>query len=298
MPEYTENDFDDSFNTRVRESMNTTTTTNNSTLAVDLDDVGNTDASVNDSGNVTAGLDNVGNVDSHDSSTGIDGSYNDWSDNSVDDHSDNSTNDSGNDNSSSWIEGSYNSHLDESVDDHSIDVGAREYNTGFGNLTLGGGGGGGGDVWVNNQNTIVDQSFNANVDGWGGYEGGSSAVVASGNGAMAAGGDLNLSQVTDRSTNFTAQGDVNVGNETRTTNIVDSYNEETDASSWTDSSTHLDVSDSYNDESASYTAENSFNDELTSQSESTWDIDADVIWGSEDVAIVDAPMTDMAFDGS
>jgi hypothetical protein len=298
MPDYTETDFDDAFNTRVRESFNTTTTTSSSTVGVDLDDVGNTDASVNDSGNTAANLDNVGNVDSNDTSTSVDGSFNDWSDNSTDDNSDNSWNDSGNDNSSSSIDGSYNSHLDESVDDHSIDVGMRDYSTGFGSLSLGGSGGGGGDVWVNNQNTIVDQSFNASADGWGGAEGGSTAVVASGNGAIAGGNDVTISQSVDRSTNFTAQGDVNIGNETRETNIVDSYNEHVDSSSWTDSSTHTDVDDSYNDNSQSWTADNSFNEELASQTENTWDIDADVIWGSEDVAIVDAPTADMAFDGS
>lgn len=327
MADHFDNDIDDSFSSRVRDSHNTTSTTTNNTVGVDLDDVGNTDASTNGSGNLAADLDNVGNVDSHDSSTGVTGSFNDWSDNSVNDWSDNSSvdnsdnsdndasdnsmtdnsdhsvNGSYNDESSSLIEGSYNSYMDESVDDHSVDVGTRDYSTGIGSIDLGGGGGGGGDVWVNNQNTIVDQSSNGyggSGDGYAalsGAEGGSSAVVASGSGAIAAGNDVKLSQSVDHSSNISAHGDVNLGNETRITTISDSYNETTDASSWTDSSTHLDVDGSYNTDTASWSATNSFNDELTSHTESTWDVDADVIWGSEDAAIdVAVPTVDDGMD--
>ncbi|MET0296149.1 MAG: hypothetical protein ABW024_02010 [Microbacterium sp.] len=299
MADYTETDFDDSFNSKVRDSNNTANTTTNSNLAVDLDNVGNADNSVNGSGNDTWDLDNVGNEDSHDSETWTRDSYNDNSDSSTNDYSDNSVNDSMNDNSSDSVDGSYNSHSDSSTDDHSIDVGTREYSTGFGSLSLGGAGGGAGDVWVNNQNTIVDQSFNADLDGWGeGAAGGSSAVVASGAGSIAAGNDVNLSQSVDRSTTISAEGDVNMNNETSIVDIQDSYNSEVDSSSWTDSSTNMSVDDSYNDLSESYSATNSFNEELTSQTESTWDVDADVIWGSEDVGIVDAPMPEADLDGS
>ena len=323
MADYTENGFEDSFNSRVRESNNTTTNNSTTNVGVDLDEVGNVDSSTNDSGNVALGLEGVGNTDSHDMSTGIDGSYNDWSDNSVDDNSDNSTEDNSdnsvddnsdnsthdlsdnsingsyNDESSSLVAGSYNTYTDESIDDHSIDVGMRDYSTGIGNLGLSGGGGAG-DVWVNNQNTIVDQSFNASLDGadaYGAAGGGSSAVVASGAGSMAAGNDVNLSQSVDESTTISGQGDVNIGNDTRITTITDSYNETVDSSSWTDSSTHLDVDESYNADTASWTATNSFNEELTSQSTETWDVDADLIWGSEDVAIGETPV-DAGFDAS
>ena len=318
MPDFDLEDFDDSFNSRVRDSNNSTTTTNNTSFAADLDNVGNTDDSVNGSGNVMTdidgvgnadnsvngsgntdvSLDGVGNVDSHDETVGIDGSYNDNSDNGMDDHSDNSANGSYNDHSLDLVSGSFNSYLDESVDDHSIEVGSRSYDTGFGDVSLGSAGGGSGDVWVNNQNTIVDQSFNGNVEGWGEVSGagGSTAVVASGNGSIAAGNDVNLSQSVDRSTEFTAGGDVNYGNTTEIVNVIGSHNSEVDGSSWTDSSTDTSVEDSFNDESQSWTADDSFNEELTSSTESTWDVDADVIWGSEDAAIGDVSVPDMGFD--
>jgi len=309
MASYTETSVDDSFNSQVRDSDNTTSTASSTTWAVDLDQVGNTDSSTNDSNNLTVGLDGVGNVDSHDTSTEASGSFNDWSDNSVEDDSDSSwtdnsdrsttdtsdssVNGSYNDASTSVVEGSYNTYLDESVDDHSVDVGTRDYSTGIGDIGLGGGGGGG-DVWVNNQNTIVDQSVNATGGGWGG----SDAVVASGDGSVAAGNDVHLSQSVDHSTTFSAQGDVNIGNETQVVTITDSYNETTDSSSWTDSSTHLDVDDSFNADTASWTATNSYNEELTSQTDDTWNIDADVIWGSDDAVIADTATVDDGFDAS
>ena len=337
MADYTDTSFYDSFNSRVRDSNNTTNTNTSSTLGVDLNQVGNTDSSTNDSNNLSVGLDGVGNVDSHDMSSDNSGSFNDWSDNSVydgsdnsvydgsdnsttdnsdnsttdnsdnsmTDGSDNSINGSYNDGSTNSITGSYNSYLDESMDDHSVDVGTRDYSTGIGSLGLGGGGGGGGDTWVNNQNTIVDQSYNASIGGEDGYgadshgAGGDSwAVVASGDGSIAAGNDVDISHSVDHSTTISGGGDVNIGNETHVLTITDSYNETTDDSSWTDSSEHLDVHDSYNTDASNWTADNSFNDELTSQTDDTWNVDADVIWGSSDAVIADSPTVDDAFDES
>ncbi len=230
------------------------------------------------------------------------------------DNSDNSVNDSYNDNSLGVISGSYNS----SMDDHSVTVGVRDYNTGIGDLDLGGAGGGGGDVWVNNQNTIVDQSVNGAGDG--DFSGGGSAVVASGDGSMAAGEGISITQVRDSSTTISADGgDVNLNNDTRITTIDGSYNTSTVETTWTDNSVDTSIADSYNDNSDSYTAADSFNDSSESYTstdsfndnsdsysaadsfndlsvthdESNWNIDADVIWGSDDSVIAQDATVDV-----
>ena len=80
------------------------------------------------------------------------------------DNSDNSTNDSYNDWSTDTVSDSYNSWTDASTDDHSIVVGMRSYDTGIGDVSLARRCGRlrrRGDTMINNQNTIVDQSFNA-----------------------------------------------------------------------------------------------------------------------------------------
>jgi hypothetical protein len=176
-------------------------------------------------------------------------------------------------------EDSHNSWTDASTTDNSVHVGNRDYSTGFGSVSFGGGAaaGGDGDTMINNQNTIIDQSFNANVDGGAWGAGGSSAIVASGDDAMAAGGDLNLTTHVDNSTSFSAEsGDINIGNETTVTNVVDSYNSWEDNSTWEDSSTHSDISGSWNDYSEDYSATDSFNEtsDLFESTDVTADIDA------------------------
>lgn len=283
-------DIDDSFSPRVRDSFNSNTA-NTANLTANVENAGNTDASVEGSHNTTVGLDGSFNEDSHDIDVDIDAdiddSFNDNSDNSTDDHTDNSTEDSHNDNSDNSTDDSHNSWTDASTDDHSTNAGVRTYNTGFGDLAVGGAAGG--DVDINATSTIVDQSVNANVMGWHGAEIGShaEAVVASGAGSIAAGGDVDIEQRLDESTTIVGGGDVNVGNTTDVSNVIDSYNTETDNSSETDNSWEVDVDDSFNDYSDTYTATNSFNEELTSISESDWDVDANVIWGSEETVIVE-----------
>lgn len=284
------NDIDDSFNARVRDSFNTNTT-NTANLSATVQNSGNTDESVNGSYNETVDVTGSFNEDSHDMDVemdvDVDDSYNDNSDNSSDDHTDNSIEDSYSDNSDNSIDDSYNQWTDNSTDDHSTNAGVRTYNTGFGDLAVGGAAGG--DVEINATSTIVDQSVNGNAMGWHASEFGSGAdaVVASGAGAIAAGDDVDISQSLDESTVIAGHGDVNVGNTTTISNIVDSYNTETDNSTDTDNSWDVDIDDSFNDYSDSYTADNSFNEELTAIHESDWDVDANVIWDSEDSLIVE-----------
>ncbi|GAA5038153.1 hypothetical protein ACFQRL_01315 [Microbacterium fluvii] len=290
------NDLDDSFNNKVKDSLNTTNTTNTANLQVGLENVGNTDNSVNDSGNAAVDVSGSGNVDSNDFDLDVDlkvrDSFNDNSDNSTDDHTDNSMNDSGNDSSDNSVNGSYNSWIDGSTDDNSVNAGVRSYNTGFGDFA--GAGGGSGTVDIDNRATIVDQSINGNVDGSADIGSYASAVVGSGDGSLAAGGSVSITTSLDESTNISAGGDVNMGNTTTVTSYLGSFNTETDNSQYTDGSVVADISDSFNDNSTDYTADNSFNSELSSISQSDWDVDANVIWGS-DVAVIadDDPAADM-----
>jgi hypothetical protein len=94
-------DFDDSYNNRARDSFNNTTTTN-ANLNVGIENAGNVDESVTDSGNTDIGIDGSFTNDSNDTNTAswVDDSYN-TVDNSLDvDAWDNSVN------------GSYNQWLD------------------------------------------------------------------------------------------------------------------------------------------------------------------------------------------
>lgn len=282
-------DFQDSFNARARDSFNTTTT-NSANLNVGLDNVGNTDNSVNDSDNTDLTVDGSFNTDSHDvtSDTSVDGSFNSYTDESTNDSSDNSTNGSYNSYTDASLHDSGNTFSFTSTDDHSVNVGNRDYNTGFGNVTFGGGAGGGaGDLTVDGRATIVDGSVNQNIDAYAvDQEFASQTIVGSGDGAVAAGGNVDIDQNLDDSTTIEAGGDINMGNTTTTTTVYDSYNQETVTDTYTDESVHWDIDGSFNDESVSYTADNSFNDEITASSESDWNVDADVIWDSSDAAVV------------
>ena len=258
-------DFTESFNGEARNSFNSSTT-NTANLNVGLENVGNTDNSVNDSGNADLGVTGSFNEDSHDTDTAD--SYNTWTDESTHD--------------------SYNTANVSFTDDHSVEVGARSYNTGFGDLSLGGLGGGAGDTLIDGRGTVLDQSVNQNIDAYSVEQSHDSwAVVGSGDGSIAAGGDVTVNQSLDDSTTITGGGDVNVGNGPDIVYTIGSGNSYTDNSTETDASQDWDIDDSFNDNSESYDATNSFNDEITSTSDTDWDIDADVIWNSE-AAVIDS----------
>jgi len=262
---------------------NSTTNTNNSqNLAVDLDTVGNvdnseTDESTQDWSFVDSGNVDTGNVD------------NSW-DNSGNEFTDNSVNNSGN--SYEIAVDSYNT--DNSVEDNSTNAGVREYNTGFSGWS---GAGGGGNASIYSQSTIVDQSVNQNVLGGGiTQDFSNSAVTASGEGAVAAGGDVSISRSLDASTNFDAEGDINIGNTTEIT-TWDNVGNTTDISvELTDSSQDWTVDNSYNDESLNVDLTDSFNDDFSSTESENWTINADVIWGSGNSEVVDVQLPDADLD--
>ncbi|WP_439591767.1 IniB N-terminal domain-containing protein [Microbacterium sp.] len=128
--------------------------------------------------------------------------------------------------------------------------------------------------WVDDRDTIVDQSVNQNI--W--AEGDvtqtfdQEAVVASGDDAMAAGENLDNEESLDQSTTIEAGGDANIGNETDVTVIEDSMNEDSDTSTTTDESTVVVVEDSGNDESTDVTLDDSAN--TTTEESTETDIDA------------------------
>jgi hypothetical protein len=257
-------DIDTTILTSVSNSGNTSTS-NTANLAVDLDNVGNTNDSVNDSGNLAVGVDDSFHSNSHNTEWDID--------------------DSGN-------EGSYNDWVtitDESVTDNSINAGVREYNTGFGDVELGGGGGGGGDVWINNQNTIVDQSSSGNILAGGGVfqYAANEAVVASGEGALAAGDDVTVTQSLDASTTINSGGDVLIDSEKNVDVAIGSNNTTTVDVDITDASQSWDIDDSGNTYSATLDINDSFNEESVEVDYDDWDVDANVIWDSDLAAIAD-----------
>lgn len=247
-------------------SGNTATNTANTTTATaTFTDVGNTDTSVSGSGNT----DNTAEGSFHS------GSYNqDWD-----------ISDSGNVTTTTTDESDNSTHEYTDNSDHSINAGVRSYDVGAG----GAAGAAGGNA------TIVDQSLNGNVLAGGGVKQwvSSDAVVASGEGSMAAGDDIDIVQNLNGSTNIDAGGDVNIGNTTDITATIGSNNTYTVEKSYTDNSVDLDVDDSFNEANVSWTATDSFNDEFSGIENTEWNIDADVIWGSDTAAIGDSVSVDL-----
>lgn len=257
---YDNNDVDLSEETRIRDSFNSSTT-NNANLTVGLDNVGNTDNSVEGSGNETNTADGSfhnGSYNTDNSSNGSDNSF-DWSE--TDDHSDNSVN--------TWTDDS----------DHSVNAGNRDYSVGFG-----GGGAAGGSA------TIVDQSLNANIVADGGVAQWVSptAIVGSGEGAMVAGGDLTFDYTVDASTNISGGGDVLIDGSTKTvTETINSGNEYNVDISSVDNSQEWDLDNVGNEYSHTLAINGSFNETVDTESTETWDVDANVIWDSDVAAVVD-----------
>ncbi|MFJ4037450.1 hypothetical protein ACIPVB_05150 [Microbacterium sp. NPDC090007] len=274
-------DVDDSGNEGWFNVGNQSTTNNSNNLAVDLENVGNVDNSFEETNTSDTSVVDSGNVGSGNTAWDIDGSFNDNSDNS-----DNSidavvTVDSG------------NTYLDESFEDNSTNAGVREYNTGF----EGFGGFGGGNASIYSQATILDQSVNQNVIGGDlTQDFASSAVSASGEGAVAAGGDVSISRTLDASTTIDAGGDINMNNTTELTSY-DNVGNTTDISvELTDSSQDWNVENSYNDESLNVDLTDSFNDDFSSTESEDWTINTDVIWGSGNSEVVDVQLPDAVED--
>lgn len=270
-------DVDDSGNEGWVNVGNQSTTNNSNNLAVDLNNVGNVDNTFEETNTSDTTVVDSGNVGSGNTDWDIDGSYNDNSDNS--------------DNSVDAVVtiDSNNAYLDESFEDNSTNAGVRAYNTGF----EGFGGFGGGDASIYSQATILDQSVNQNILGGDVTQGfANSAVSASGEGSVAAGGDVSISRSLDASTNFDAEGDININNTTELTSY-DNVGNTTDISvDLTDASQDWTIDNSYNDASTNVDLTDSFNDDFSSTESEDWTINADVIWGSGNSEVVDVQLPD------
>ncbi|MEV8273721.1 IniB N-terminal domain-containing protein [Microbacterium sp. NPDC077184] len=145
-------------------------------------------------------------------------------------------------------------------------------------------------TWIDDRDTIVDQSVNQNI--WAGGDVtqvfDNEAIVASGDEAIAAGDDVDASTNLDASTNIGngAEGDVNVGNDTDTTTIEDSFNDESDNSTNTENNADVDVNESFNESTETNTTEGSNNettvvDTTVNSAETTVSVD-----NSSQVAVV------------
>ncbi len=282
----TTGDINNSLNTAIADSLNDTSVVNedNSENAdLSATDSFNTDNSTTDASETTVDLDGSFNEGSYNES-------NEWTDSL---NTDNSTNDSGN--SLEWADGSYNT--DNSHTDNSVNAGVREYNTGFGawggaSAADSGAAGGGGHTEIWSSSTIVDQSVNQNlaVDGGVDQSFDNSSVTASGEGSIAAGGNVDWDYSVDESSNFSAGGDINIGNETTITTITDSMNEYNLDYSYTDSSTVIDVTDSFNDFSENYSADGSFNTSEVFESDTAIDVDITAVVDSFNTADLNLPL--------
>lgn len=258
---FDDHDIDTAITTAVSDSGNSSTI-NNANLNVGLDTVGNEDDSVNGSGNVTADVDGSFHSGSHNTAWDID--------------------DSGN-------TGSYNTTvdvIDESETDNSINAGVRSYTTGIGDIALAGGAAG--DVMIDNENTILDQSSSNNIVGGGVFQwNANEAVVASGDGALAAGDDVTVNQSLDGSTTIDAGGDVLIES-SKTVQITDgSFNTSTVSVDITDASQDWDVDNVGTEYNATLAIDNSFTEESVEVDYDDWDVDANVIWDSDVAAIAD-----------
>lgn len=282
----TTGDINNTLNTAIADSLNETNTVNEDN-SVDIDASAdnsfNEDNSVNDDSTTTIGLDGSFNEGSYNES-------NDWVDSN---NTDNSVNDSGN--SLEFADGSYNT--DNSVTDNSVNAGVREYNTGFGawggaSAAESGAAGGSGHTEIWSNSTILDQSVNQNIAGDGDVDQSfaNSSVAASGEGSIAAGGSVDWDYSVDESTDFTAGGDINIGNETTITTITDSMNEYNLDYSYTDNSSVVDVTDSFNDFSENYSADGSFNTSEVFDSETTIDVDITAVVDSFNTADLNLPL--------
>jgi hypothetical protein len=175
---------------------------------------------------------------------------------------------------------------DNSVNDDSVNTGVRSYNLGFDGAGLGAGSVAG-DMMINNQNTVIDQSFSGNIAAEGDVDQyfGSSVVAATGDDSIAAGGDVTVDTYVNQSTNIDAEGDVLIGSEKTVSWMVNSGNEYNFDYSYTDESTTIDVADSFNEYSLDVGVTDSFNDEslVFDYTDTTIDVDAVV-----DSTIIDA----------
>ncbi|WP_460774505.1 hypothetical protein [Microbacterium sp. GXF7504] len=176
--------------------------------------------------------------------------------------------------------------------DKSVNAGNREYNTGFGDIGVGGAtlaaaAGGGGDLFIDNRPTITDQSSNSVVSGkFVNMKSENEAVVSSGDNSVAAGGDVVSVLKLDNSVNIKAGDDVVFGDKMTVTNTaINSGN----TWSYESNEWELEIEDSFNFQPVEVDIEDSFtvdsHDHLHNETEV--EVDVNAIVGSIGAAIID-----------
>lgn len=150
---------------------------------------------------------------------------------------------------------------------------------------------------VDDRDTVIDQSVNQNI--WAGGDVtqtfDNEAVAATGDGAIAAGQDVAVDQSTDNSTTITAGADANVGNDTSTTTVTDSYNQQTDSSATTTTTTETTVAPADAGGDAAASSDSGATSSAVQYGESSVDVDADSAYDSSDTAVAPEQAADDEF---
>ncbi|CAN5608797.1 hypothetical protein BH10ACT5_BH10ACT5_11410 [soil metagenome] len=127
------------------------------------------------------------------------------------------------------------------------------------------------NVTIDNRSTIVDQSVNQNI--WAGGDVtqifDNEAIVASGDGAAAAGEDAAV----DNSETDVETGDIAIGNETTDVVVEDSFNDE---SVETDNSVDVEAEESFNDESTDVAVDVEVDDSFNYEEDTSVETDMQV----------------------
>lgn len=147
--------------------------------------------------------------------------------------------------------------------------------------------------YIDARSTIIDQSTNQNIWAHGDVTQtfDQSAVVASGDGSLAAGNGVAIDNSQDHSTHITAGGNANVGNSMTSTDTSGSYNTSTDASTSTNNSTNIDANDSLNNTSTDVTADHSGNTTTASTDTTNTNVNSNTVSHSTDSAAVQYQQT-------
>ena len=280
-------DVEDSGNIDIADSGNDNSTDNS--VENEAEESFNTDVENEESFNTDNSVENEAEESFNDNSTDLDVDLEVEIEDSFNDNSDNSINtefaDSFNEDDSVRNTDSFNvtsSFNTQTLNDHSTSIGIRQYDTGFGDLNLGGLGGmaaagksyghGGGagdvDVSIDNRSLQLDQSVNQMIEtGHGGdvnQDFSQDATVAFGDGSMAAGDDLTVVD-----TRFDIEmGDISIGNTWIDTRINDSFQDNSVSNEW---EMEVEIEDSFNDESTQTDIDVEIEDSFTSEVDATFE---------------------------
>ena len=169
----------------------------------------------------------------------------------------------------------------QTLNDDSTSIGIRQYNTGFGDLNLGGltgmaagksyghgGGAGGVDIDIDNRSMQLDQSVSQIVEAGNGggvdQEFNQEATVAFGDESIAAGDDVDIFE----SRIDVHMGDISMGNTWDTTTISDSFQDNSVSNEW---EMEVDIEDSYNDNSQHTDLDVEIEDSFTNEIDSSFE---------------------------